>query len=120
MFGLFRSRPKFNGAVDTKLNNEYQINTRREPFPGPAAYLKLLDAAWSAKMTEDEASMYVASLFFCGLLKAGYDDAAKSLFERIMSVGEFGLSHGLISQTTHQRLVVAMLEAIEEPAREGR
>lgn len=28
MFGLFKNRKQYNGTVDTKLNNEYQIQTR--------------------------------------------------------------------------------------------
>jgi len=114
MFGLFGNRKKYNGTVDTKLNNEYQINTQKEPFPGPLAFLKLLDAAWAANMNEDEAAMYVASLYFCGLLKAGHEQSAENLYDRIHHVGEFGLSKGMISRERYEGLFEAINKAIEE------
>jgi len=66
MFGSGR-RKRYNGAVDVKLNNEYQINTQNSPgFPGALAYLRL-DNAWNGKMSEDEAALYIATLYCCGL-----------------------------------------------------
>jgi hypothetical protein len=47
--GIFANkRKKYNGTVDTKLKNEYQIATRDNPsFPGALAYLGLIDNAWA-------------------------------------------------------------------------
>lgn len=114
MFGLFRSRPKFNGTVDTKLNNEYQINTRREPFPGPMAFLKILDVAWGADMNEDEAAMYVATLFFVGVLRSGDEEGAEALLDRLNQVGDFGVSHGMIAKHKHEKFRAAIDAAIDE------
>ena len=114
MFGLFKSRPKYNGSVDTKLNNEYQIDTRGKAFPGPAAYLKILDLAWQTGMNEDEAAMYVATLYFCGIMKAGLEDEAAHILERLNSVGEFGLSKGMIDGQRHAKFIATIKEAIIE------
>lgn len=114
MFSFFRSRPKFNGAVDTKLNNEYQINTRREPFPGPLAFLKLLDVAWGADMNEDEAAMYVATLFFVGILRSGDEAGAEALLDRLNQVGDFGVAHGMIARFRHEKFRAAIDAAIDE------
>ena len=99
MFG-FGGRKKYNGVVDTKLNNEYQIATRNNPgFPGILAYLQLIDCAWSAKMSEDEGALYIATLYYSGTLKQGLHTEASALLSRIRSVVQFGLSKGMISQT---------------------
>lgn len=97
MFGL-GGRKKFNGAIDTKLNNEYQIATRNNHnFPGALAYLELIDNAWNAKMSEDEGALYIATLYYCGLLQNGLQEKAAQLFARIQSVVEFGVPRGMIS-----------------------
>jgi hypothetical protein len=114
MFGLFKSRPKYNGTVDTKLNNEYQIDTRGKAFPGPASYLKILDLAWQTGMNEDEAAMYVATLYFCGIMKAGLEDEAARILERLNSVGDFGLSKGMIDGQRHAKFIATIKEAIVE------
>lgn len=97
MFGIFKNRKKYNGAVDAKLNNEYQIETREnEFFPGINAYLQLLDTASNAQMNEDEAAMYVASLYAAGLKKHGFYDIAWPVVERLIAVGRFGVERGMI------------------------
>lgn len=98
MFGLFRNRNKFNGDVDVKLNNEYDIKTRDNPlFPEEFKYLNILDQAWNEKYTEDESAMFIAALYYSGLIKSGKNEAAAALRKRIASVGQYGVSRGTIS-----------------------
>lgn len=99
MFGFGRKRKLYNGTVDTKLNNEYQIPTRDNPkFPQVLAYLNLIDNAWGANFSEDEAALYIATLYYCGILKNGDHTEAGGLFSRIQSIVQFGLSRGMISE----------------------
>lgn len=117
MFGLFKNRKKFNGDVDAKLNNEYQIETRdNELFPGLTAYLKLLDAAWDAQMNEDEAAMYLASLYAAGLKKHGFYDVAWPVVDRLTAVGKFGVSRGLIRAELANKFLSAVESARPAPA----
>lgn len=109
MFGLFSNRKKYNGTVDIKINNEYQIKTRDNPlFPSPIGYLELIDNAWNTKMSEDEAAMYIATLYYCGIKKAGHSREADSLRDRIISVGEFGLQHRTISTERSAKFLAAI------------
>lgn len=114
MFG-FGDRKKYNGSVDIKLNNEYQIATRNNPnFPGMLAYLELIDNAWKAKMTEDEGALYIATLYYCGILKRGLRDEASDLYSRIKSIVSFGLPKGMISQARWDKFSVAIQQANHE------
>ncbi len=114
MFG-FGNRKKYNGAVDVKLNNEYQILTRGNPsFPGMLAYLELIDNAWNAKMSEDEGSLYIATLYYCGILKLGHHEEAVALHKRIHSVVSFGLPKGMISQVRWAKFSDAIKQANSE------
>lgn len=100
MFG-FGGRRKFNGTVDTKLNNEYQIDTnnlKNPKFPGSLRYLEMIDLAWSQKLSADEAALYIAVLYFSGILRKGHVAEANALRERIQSIGAFCLPRGMISQ----------------------
>lgn len=98
MFGLFKNRKRFNGDVDTKINNEYDIQTRNNPlFPSMTRYLQVLDEAWASKFTEDETALFVATLYYTGLLKANRSDLAEPLRKRLASVPQFGLEKGTIS-----------------------
>lgn len=98
MFG-FGKRKKYNGIVDDKLKNEYQISTNDAPgFPGVLAYLDLIDNAWNAEMTENEAALYIATLYYCGLIKHGHLDSASALMSRIESIVQFCIPKGSISQ----------------------
>jgi hypothetical protein len=99
MFGLGRKRKLYNGAVDTKLNNEYQIATRdNSKFPGSLYYLQLIDNAWGANMSEDEAALYIATLYYDGIVKQGHLTEASALHGRIQSIVKFGRAKGLISE----------------------
>ena len=114
MFG-FGNRKKYNGTVDLKLNNEFQIPTRDNPsFPGMLAYLELIDNAWQTKMTEDEGALYIATLYYCGLLKHGRLDEASRLHSRIRSIVSFGLPKGIISQTRWAKFSGAIDQANQE------
>lgn len=98
MFG-FGGRKKYNGVVDTKLNNEYQISTQGNPnFPAPLAYLNLIDTAWNSSMSADEAALYVATLYYCGTIKHGLHAEEAALWPRIQAVVRFGLEKGLITK----------------------
>jgi hypothetical protein len=114
MFG-FGNRKKYNGSVDIKLNNEYQIPTRSNPsFPGMLAYLELIDNAWAAKMSEDEGALYIATLYYCGIRKRGVTAEADALYSRIQSVVGFGLPKGLISASRWSKFSSAIQEANHE------
>lgn len=117
MFGLFKNRKQYNGTVDAKLNNEYQIQTRdNEFFPGVMGYLQLIDNAWDAKMSEDEAAMYIASLYASGLKKHGFYDVAWPVVERLTAVGKFGVSRGMIRAELADRFMSAVESARPAPA----
>jgi hypothetical protein len=110
-----KKRNDFNGAVDTKLNNEYQIQTRsNELFPGSIAYLGFLDIAWKAKMNEHEASMYMAILYYCGLIDNGHYDVAEPVGQRIQAVSEFCLPKGMIGEAHWKRFNKAIHEAADK------
>lgn len=109
MFGIFKNRKKYNGTIDAKVNNEYQIKTRDNPlFPSVMGYLELIDNAWKTNMTEDEAAMYIATLYYCGLRKNGHHQEANVLTDRISSVGQFGVQHGTISMERAAKLLAAI------------
>ena len=117
MFWLFKNRKQYNGTVDTKLNNEYQIQTRENDlFPGINAYLKLLDNAWAAQMNEDEAAMYVASLYAAGLKQHGFYDVAWPVVDRMIAVGKFGAERGMIRVELADRFMNAVESARPAPA----
>ncbi len=110
MFGIFRNRKKFNGDVDVKVNTEYDIKTRDNPnFPAVVGYLNILDHAWSMKMTEDEAAMFVATLYLSGLLKHGLLQEADLLDRRLSKVTQFGFERGTIAQHHLENCVAHML-----------
>jgi hypothetical protein len=114
MFGAGK-RKRYNGVVDVKLNNEYQIDTQNGPgFPGTLYYLGLIDNAWKSEMSEDEAALYIATLYCCGLVKKGDRKEAVNLIARISSVAPFGVSKGLISQERWDRFAAAIREAEEK------
>lgn len=96
MFG-FGKRKKYNASVDVKINNEYYIKTKgNDKFPGVLFYLELIDDAWKAKMTEDEASLYIATIYYCGLLEKGFKDESAHLYKRINEVVGYKLEKGII------------------------
>lgn len=114
MFG-FGKRKKYNGTVDIKLNNEYQVSTEDAPgFPGVFAYLELIDNAWNTNMTVDEAALYIATLYYCGLVKNDILDIAAELNLRIESIVRFGLSKETISQERWQKFSSAIEQAKKE------
>jgi hypothetical protein len=49
-------------------------------------------------MSEDEGALYIATLYYCGILKHGQHAAASALLPRVHSIVQFGLSKGMISQ----------------------
>lgn len=93
----FRDRKKFNGNVDHLLTSAYKIVTRDNPiFPGVLAYLEMLDQAWSAKFTDEEAAMFVATLYYSGLMQHGFYDEAGPLEIRLQEIGARGFAAGKI------------------------
>lgn len=111
MFG-FGNRRRFNGDVDVKLNNEYQIPTRENPdFPGALAYLELLDIAWRARMNSDEAALYIAILLFSGLTKSARYDDAWAILQRIRKISDFGRDKGLIGRDHWARFERGIFDA---------
>lgn len=108
MFGFFKNRLRYNGSVDTKLNNEYHIDTRNNDVFQAGVYLPALDAAWANHMNEDEAALFIATAYFCSLEKGGHQHEADQLAERLASVGTFGVERGLIS-TDRSNQCLAMI-----------
>lgn len=110
MFG-FRNRKEYNGTVDLKLVNGYGIATRDNPkFPGVLAYLKMIDEAWNAKFTEEEAAMFIATLYYSGLKREGHTEEARALAARLSTTGQADFGAGKIGM---QRLS-AFMAAIEK------
>ncbi len=98
MFG-FRNRKKYNGTVDVKLNNEYQIRTRDNPnFPGSLKYLEYIDVGWNNNASEDECAMQIATLYLCGLIRHKLVDEEREVANRIKQIGSFGVDRGLIRE----------------------
>jgi len=101
MFGLGKKRKNFNGAVDTRLNNEYQIVTDSEAnplFPAPLAYLNHLDQQWNNKLNEHEAALVIACMYFCGCAEGDEREEALRVHERILAVSQFGVAHGQVDE----------------------
>lgn len=114
MFG-FGKRKRFNGEVDTILNLKYQVRTKNNPlFPALLAYLGLLDLAWQAKMLVDEAALYIATLYYCGIAKAGHIAEAESLLSRIRELIRMDLGLGTISEQRAQKFMAAIEETNNE------
>ena len=91
MFG-FRNRKKYNGSVDTKLNNEYGIQTQgNSNFPGAIAYLGLIDAPFNNGVTEDECALQIATLYLCGTFKHNLHGESKAIEARMKQVVPFGI-----------------------------
>ena len=110
MFG-FRNRKKYNGSVDEKLNSIYKIATRDNPkFPGLIKYLGMIDEAWNAKFTEEEACMFIATLYYSGLKREGHEEDARALAKKISEIGQSDFSAGKLGM---QRLT-AFLAHIEK------
>lgn len=91
MFG-FRNRKKYNGTVDTKLNNEYGIKTQgNSNFPGAITYLGLIDAPFNNGATEDECALQIAALYLCGTIKHNLHGESKAIDDRMKQVVPFGI-----------------------------
>lgn len=119
MFG-FRNRKKYNGAVDVKLNNEYQIKTRDNPnFPGILKYLELIDVSWNNKATEDECAMQIATLYLCGLIRHALRDERRVVADRFERVGPYGVERGLIRLEIWEKCV-ALIEKTKRELAEGK
>ncbi len=98
MFG-FGNRKRYNGAVDTKLVSEYMIVTDRERnsrFPGVNKYLEMIDQAWNAKFTEEEAAMFIATLYYSGLKQNGHHEDARQLAKQLSRIGQSEFAAGKI------------------------
>lgn len=78
-------------------------------------YLELLDTAWQVKMSDDEAAMYVATLYYCGLVKNGRSDIAEPLGIRIQEIAKFCVPKGMISQERWEKFSGAISSAKYEP-----
>jgi hypothetical protein len=109
---FFKNRNKYNGAVDSKLNEEYQIPTRDNPkFPGIIAYLGLIDQAWDGRFTEQEAAMFIATLYYSGLKREQLHNDARALASRVSIIGQQDFSLGLISMHRLSTFLAAIEKA---------
>lgn len=98
MFG-FRNRRRYNGTVDTKLNNEYGIKTHEDArFPGASSYLGLIDVGWETKHTEDECALTIATMFAVGLMRNGDHHEAIALKRQINEIVMFGIPRGMFNK----------------------
>jgi len=111
MFGFGKSKEKFRGEVDIKLNNEYQIitnNSINDKFCGILQYVEIIDICQKHGFNVDESAMHMAVNYYCGLFKNNYVDEAKKLYETIERVVNFGLSKQMISKDKwehHQKII---------------
>lgn len=104
MFGIGQ-RKKYNGTVDIKVNNEYQISTRNNPeFPRLPEYLSKIEEAWSGGLSEDEAALYIACLHYGALLHGNQIERADALLARINTIGQFNLRRGIIIEERWEAL----------------
>lgn len=109
MFG-FRNRKKYNGTVDVKLNNEYQITTQDNPkFPGVLKYLELIDVSWNSNASEDECAMQIATMYLCGLFRNQLWDEARPLAGRLDSIGPYAVDRGLVRRDVWEKCI-ALIE----------
>jgi hypothetical protein len=110
-----RNRKQYNGVVDVKLNNEYQIETQNNQyFPSVMAYLELIDKAWESGMSEEEAALYIATLYYCGLVKNGHFLLAQSVYGRIIPVANFCVQRGIVSEERWHKFNSAITNARSE------
>ncbi len=94
----FRNRKKWNGGVDTIVTRDLGIQTRgNEKFPGVLAYLELLDTAYSVKMNEREAALYIGVLYFSGLFRNNFWREAEDLRGKLVPYGQEAARGGQIS-----------------------
>lgn len=98
MLGL-GNRRKYNGSVDTKLNREYQISTRGNPsFLNLSQYTDVLNKAFNLGISEDEAALYLAILYYSYQLEKSNHTEADRVLQLINSIGEYNLKIGAISR----------------------
>lgn len=118
MFG-FRNRKRYNGTVDTKLNNEYGIATRgNSNFPGALAYLGLIDTPFNNRLTEDECALQIATLYLCGTIKHGLHSETSAIEARMNQVVPFGIKTKQIRQELWSKCI-AMIERTRKEASGG-
>lgn len=117
MIFWFRNRKKYNGAVDVKLNNEYQIETRDNPhFPGILKYLEFIDVSWNENATEDECALRIATLYLSGLIRHGLWDEGRVVASRFEHVGPYGVERGLIRLEIWEKCVALIQKTQREVA----
>ncbi|HHH9441318.1 TPA: hypothetical protein ACP32N_003256 [Pseudomonas aeruginosa] len=111
MFG-FGNRKKYNGSVDTKLNREYQISTRGNPrFPSFSQYLEILEKTFNSGLSEDDAALYIAILYYAVMLEGHMHEEADIVLSRIKNVGAYNMKIGVISQERWDRFYTYIEEA---------
>lgn len=105
MFGL-GNRRKYNENIDLKLNNEYGISTKDNSyFPGVLPYLEIIDQMRDEGYTEEEAAMFIASLYYSHLMRDGNAAEANALSSRFTLASATDFGAGKISM---QRLATFM------------
>lgn len=113
----FRNRKKYNGSIDAKLTGEYKIVTdgdRNSKFPGVIKYLEMIDQAWNAKFTEEEAAMFIATLYYSGLKQNGHHEDAHQLAKKLSSVGQSDYASGKIGMQRLQSFMTHIEKANED------
>ncbi len=114
MFG-FRNRKKYNGAVDTKLNDDYQIATRdNDKFPGILKYLEMIDASWNNNANEDECAMQIGTLYLCGLFRNSLWDETRIVAANMDRIGLQGVRTGRIRKEIWEKCVALVEQTQRE------
>lgn len=114
---FFKNRQKYNGKVDGIITEGYRIATRdNDKFPGLTKYLELLDACWAERYTEQEAAMFVAALYYSGLMANGYLKEASALMKNIAAMGHAASASGEIS-ANRMMAFMAHIEVANKRAR---
>lgn len=111
MFFARRRRKRYNGLIDTLLNERYHIDTKSDPdFPGVMAYLELIDNGWGSKWSPEETSYYIATLLYCGLFDQGNTGKAEAVYNAMSPVVAEGIDTGCIRIDISRRFMQPIQE----------
>ena len=70
----------------------------------------MIDEAWNSKFTEEEAAMFIATLYYSGLKREGHSQETRALAGHLATTGQADFAAGKIGM---QRLS-AFMAAVEK------
>lgn len=119
LFGLInragKARRRYNGAVDIRLRNEYQIETNgNNHFPELTEYLNFIKLSKKNSMNADETALHIATLYYCSLLSAQMFEEASAV---LLSIEALSLKHtleGYISEQSYLKSLELISDAETE------